>query len=105
MTAASYEPAIKSMLLPSAIREAREAHHWTQVELAQKIAVSQGTISFWERGVETPRMEHMLRLVMALPELFDHLAKRENELLARVYALERELNNGKCKCRGCGCGT
>ena len=77
------------MLLPNAIREARATHCWTQIELAHKVEVSQGTISFWEHGVESPKLEHLLKLVMALPELFDHLAKRENELLARVTAVER----------------
>ncbi len=101
---AKQNPQPVSLLLPSAIREAREAHIWTQTELAKKMAVSQGTVSFWERGIETPTLTHLVALAGLMPELFEHLAKHENELLARVYHLERELNNGKCRCVGCGCG-
>ena len=93
------------MLLSRAIREAREAYGWTQIELADKLSVTQGTISFWERGVETPTLVHLVALAQVVPELFEHLARRENELLARVYTLERELNNGKCRCEACGCGA
>ncbi|NJM39522.1 MAG: helix-turn-helix transcriptional regulator [Anaerolineae bacterium] len=102
MTQPNSQPA--SLLLLSAIREAREAHVWTQTELARKMAVSQGTVSFWERGIEMPTLAHLVALAGLMPELFEHLAKHENELLARVYHLERELNNGKCRCVGCGCG-
>jgi transcriptional regulator with XRE-family HTH domain len=91
------------MLLSRAIREARESHGWTQIELANKLTVSQGTISFWERGIEMPTISHLVALVQVMPELFEYLARHENELLARVYTLERELNNGKCNCVACGC--
>ena len=94
-----------SILLPGAIREAREAHAWTQSELAKRMTVSQGTVSFWERGIETPTLAHLVTLTALLPALFEHLARHENELLARVYRLERELNNGKCRCVGCACGA
>lgn len=93
----------KSLLLPQAIRTAREKRNWTQTELAGKLGVSQGTISFWERGVETPSLEHQVKLVTNLPEIFEQLAERELDILTRLYRLERAVYSGKCRCQGCGC--
>lgn len=90
-----------SLILCRAIRQARQERGWTQIELARRMEVSQGTISFWERGVETPSLAHQIKLVTLLPEIFEQLTKQQTELLARLYQLERTL--GKCSCQGCGC--
>ena len=94
-----------SMLLPQAIRNARQNRRWTQVDLAQKLDVSQGTISFWERGLESPSLEHLIALVTLLPEIFEQLAQQEGKILVRLYELERAVYGGKCTCQGCGCST
>lgn len=93
----------KSMLLPYAVRQAREARGWTQTHLANRLSVSQGTISFWERGLETPSLEHLVELVKEMPEIFEVLAQQEADVLARLYRLERIVHGGRCTCRGCGC--
>jgi transcriptional regulator with XRE-family HTH domain len=92
-----------SLLLPQAIRNARQKRHLTQIDLAQQLNVSQGAISFWERGIESPSLEHLIALVTLLPEIFEQLAQQEAQILARLYNLERVVNSGKCACRGCGC--
>jgi transcriptional regulator with XRE-family HTH domain len=92
-----------SLLLPRAIRNARRQHRWTQAELAQRLGVSQSTISFWERGIETPSLEHQVQLVTLLPEIFEQLAEKEMDILSRLYQLERAVYGRKCSCRGCGC--
>lgn len=38
-----------------AIREFRRRLGWTQWDLAERLGVDQGTVSRWERGVESPR--------------------------------------------------
>ncbi len=91
----------RSWLLPKAILNARRKREWTQLQLAQHLRVSQGTISFWEHGVETPSLEHQVRLVTLLPEIFACLAEQEAGLLARLYHLERTVS--KCHCHTCGC--
>ena len=88
---------VSKMLLPKAIRNARQKRHWTQIDLAQ------GAISFWESGIESPSLEHLITLVTLLPEIFEQLAQQEAQILARLYNLERAVNSGKCTCRGCGC--
>jgi len=91
------------LLLPKAIRASRKKRKWTQTELAERLQVSQGTISFWERSIETPSLEHLIELVKLMPEIFDLLAQQEADILARLYQLERAVYGGKCMCRGCGC--
>jgi transcriptional regulator with XRE-family HTH domain len=93
----------RSLLLPEAVRQARRRRRWTQVELAQQLGVSQGTISFWERGIETPSLEHQVQLVVLLPEILEQLARQELELLSRLYQLERAVSGGKCSCQNCNC--
>ena len=91
------------LLLPKAIREARQKRKWTQTELAKRLQVSQGTISFWERSIETPSLDHLVELVKLMPEIFEKLAQQEANILARLYQLEHVVYEGKCSCQGCGC--
>lgn len=86
-----------------AIRAARLKHGLTQEELATRVGVSQGTISFWENDVETPKLEHVIALAVELPEIIEGFVGRERELLQRVLRLERELFAGRCACQGCTC--
>lgn len=46
----------------SAIKEFRRQRGWTQWDLAEKLGVDQGTVSRWERGIETPRPATSARL-------------------------------------------
>ncbi|HUF38218.1 MAG TPA: helix-turn-helix transcriptional regulator [Anaerolineales bacterium] len=94
----------KSFLFPKAIRSARDRRKWTQVELAGRLGVTQGTVSFWERGIESPSLEHQVKLVTLMPEIFEDLAEQETVILSRLYQLERAVYSGKCSCSGCGCG-
>lgn len=91
--------------LAEAIRSARTRQGLTQVELAARVGVSQGTISFWENGTESPTVEHLIALALVLPEIVENFQGRERELLQRILQLERELFDGRCACRGCTCGT
>lgn len=88
-----------------AIRVAREKRQWTQLELAKRLAVSQGTISFWENGIEFPALKHQLALIELMPDILTALAIQELHLLDRVQSLERIVFDGKCGCEGCGCSA
>lgn len=87
-----------SLLLPKAIRTAREKCGWTQAELAEKMGVTQSTISFWERGIETPALENQVRLATLIPDIFDLLAEQEADLISRLYQLERVISKDQCTC-------
>ncbi|MDP9311835.1 MAG: helix-turn-helix domain-containing protein [Chloroflexota bacterium] len=93
----------QSHALAQAIRAARRERGLTQNELAARIGVSQGTISFWENGTETPTVTHMIQVALELPEIVTHFEGRERELLERVLRLERQLFAGRCACAGCTC--
>ena len=93
----------ESGTLPQAIRAARVNRGLTQGELAALIGVSQGAISFWENGMESPTVAHLIALALELPNLVERFEGRERELLQRVLRLERELFAGRCACAGCSC--
>lgn len=93
----------QQLSLSQAIRAARMERGLTQGELAARIGVSQGTISFWENGAELPTVEHVILLALELPEVVESFDGRERELLQRVLRLERELFAGRCACKGCSC--
>ncbi|GEM_PF-103395 len=89
--------------LAHTLRKARLRHGLTQVQLAARVGVSQGTISFWENGVQTPTVEHVIALALVFPEIVESFQGRERALLQRLLVLERELFEGKCACRRCPC--
>ena len=86
-----------------ALRSVRQKHGLTQEELGTRLQVSQGTISFWENGSETPTVEHVILLALELPELIESFEGYEQALIRKVIQLERELYPGRCACAGCSC--
>jgi len=82
------------------VRAARLARGLTQADLAVRIGVTQGAISTWEQGAETPSFVHMLKLLLSLPELRASLPAEQIELLTRV---ERAVFADRCTCGDCSC--
>ena len=41
------------------IRQLRQERGWTQVDLAVKLGITPAAISNWERGVASPRWDHL----------------------------------------------
>jgi transcriptional regulator with XRE-family HTH domain len=95
----------KHLLLPRAIRQAREQRGWTQTMLAERLGISQAAVSFWERGIETPSVENQVQLVTVLPEIFEEMSQQVTSILSRLYRLERVVHGGQCRCSGCDCPT
>jgi transcriptional regulator with XRE-family HTH domain len=91
------------LLTPKAIRSARTRRGWTQSDFAEKIGVSQSTISFWERGLESPSLENQIKLVTLMPELVGGLTDEGIEFLQELLKLERVVYGGKCSCENCQC--
>ncbi len=90
--------------IANAIKAARTERGLTQGELASRLGVSQGTISFWEKGSEAPTIEHLIVLALEMPQIVESFQGRERALLQRVMQLERSLFEGRCACAGCSCG-
>lgn len=86
-----------------AVRKARKGRSWSQAELAERIGVSQVTVSHWERGEVYPTFEHLASIANAIPEVLEHIHAEELEILRRLMRAERIVFSGACSCRGCGC--
>jgi Zn-dependent peptidase ImmA (M78 family)/transcriptional regulator with XRE-family HTH domain len=48
------------------IKEAREAQHWSQGELARRLGLTQTAISYWESGKRSPGLDDLVQLAHAL---------------------------------------
>lgn len=58
--------------------ELRQEKNIGQVELAYKINVSKGTISFWENGLREPTMSNLVALADFFEVTLDYLVGREH---------------------------
>jgi ribosome-binding protein aMBF1 (putative translation factor) len=58
--------AVDARGLGEVIRAARIARGWSQEELARRVGVRQGHISYIERGVKTPSVNLLVRLFSEL---------------------------------------
>ncbi len=86
-----------------ALRKARGEHGWNQQDLAERVGVSQVTVSHWERGEEYPSFAHLALLGSVLPGVLRYAHEEELELLRRLMRAERFVFSGACSCAGCGC--
>src|SRR5579875_2185571 len=68
------------------IRKQRELKELTQVELAERLGVGQGTVSKWEKGLRLPRDYWRMRLAEELGTTVPHLFPIVNGLGARKTA-------------------
>ncbi len=63
-------------MVSRAIRRLRNTAGLTQVELAEKIGVSQGSLSAYESGKDTPSIKTLIRIADALGCTLDELVER-----------------------------
>ncbi len=59
------------------LKELRQENGIGQVELAKKINVSKGIISFWENGLREPTMSNLISLADFFGVTLDYLVGRE----------------------------
>jgi Zn-dependent peptidase ImmA (M78 family)/DNA-binding XRE family transcriptional regulator len=72
------------------LKLARESHGWPQVELARRTGVAQGSISKYEKGIQTPSPGHAQTLSEALgfpPSFFEADDARPASVLYRSRSL------------------
>ncbi len=89
--------------LGRAIRAERLRAELSQQQLAARIGVSQGTISFWERDVEAPTLDNLVSLIAYLPDLAKPIREHHFELVEQLRQIERALFDGGCACENCQC--
>ena len=70
------------------IRELREAHGWTQLQLANRLGVTPATIYNWESGRYEPRVTQLRELARAFDVTMDDIALVEanDEIRKKVAA-------------------
>ncbi|MBQ6518314.1 MAG: helix-turn-helix transcriptional regulator [Anaerolineaceae bacterium] len=61
------------------LKEIREKKNMTQTELAEKLGVTQGTISMWEIGLCNPTFGNLNKLAFELNVKVDELIGEEYE--------------------------
>ena len=62
----------------AAIKELREKNKLTQAELAEKLCVSDKTISKWERGESSPDISVLVEIADLFGVSLDYLVRAEN---------------------------
>lgn len=62
------------------LKSLREDKGIGQVELAKKIGVSKGTISFWENGLREPTMSSLISLSQFFDVSIDYLVGLKDEM-------------------------
>lgn len=67
-------------MLELRIREARERLGWNQATLAERMSISQPSISAWESGKKAPRVKMMERLSRVLGVSFEWLSTGRGEI-------------------------
>lgn len=68
------------------IREFREERGWTQLELANKIGVTPGTIYAWEKGKYEPKARQLRALAEAFAVPMEEIAFDEEDQVSKIAA-------------------
>lgn len=55
------------------LRELRKKENFTQVEVAEKLGISQPAYASWERGVKKPTQENLVKIAQVLNVSVDYL--------------------------------
>jgi DNA-binding XRE family transcriptional regulator len=67
------------MSVRKTIRELREQHGWTQLQLANKLGVTPATVYTWERGIFDPRASQLRKLARVFEVSMDAIALAGDE--------------------------
>ena len=70
------------------LKNLRKQAHLTQVDVAEKLGISQPAYASWERGVKKPTQENLVKIAQILNVTIDYLVGNSDENLK-----EEELDN------------
>jgi len=79
------------MELKDRIHQLRQERRWTQAELAEKLGVHQKQVSAYERGINTPSTEILIKFAEIFDVSLDYLAFESEGKTAKVEIKDREL--------------
>lgn len=61
------------------LKNLRKQAHLTQVDVAEKLGISQPAYASWERGVKKPTQENLVKIAQILNVSIDYLVGNSNE--------------------------
>ena len=67
------------MMFSERLKELRKKANFTQVEVAEKLRISQPAYASWERGVKKPTQENLVRIAQILNVSVDYLVGNSEE--------------------------
>ena len=79
------------MTIADRIKQLRQERQWTQAELAEKIGIKQKQISAYERGVNSPSTDFLIKIADAFGVTLDFLAFAVKGETAKLNIQDREL--------------
>ncbi len=79
------------MMLADRVRKLRQEKRWTQAELGEKISVHQKQISSYERGVNVPATDILIKMAEVFNVTLDYLAFDAKGQPGQLNIQDREL--------------
>lgn len=79
------------MAIAERIKRLRQEHGWTQAELGDKINVHQKQVSSYERGVNVPSTDILIKLAEIFNVTLDYLAFDSQGQPSKLNIQDREL--------------
>ena len=79
------------------LKELRKKVNFTQVEIAEKLGISQPAYASWERGVKKPTQENLVKIAQVLNVSIDYLVgnlEEESDELDNIELLFRMNSKG-----------
>jgi transcriptional regulator with XRE-family HTH domain len=81
----------KPMAISDRIRKLRQERHWSQAELGEQLGVHQKQVSAYERGVNLPSTEVLIKLAEVFNVTLDYLAFEAKGQPTALNIQDREL--------------
>ncbi len=79
------------MTISERIKKLRQERNWTQVTLADKMGINQKQISAYERGVNLPSTDILIKLAETFDVTLDYLAFEGKGQQGKLNIQDREL--------------
>ena len=70
------------------LKELRKKANFTQVEVAEKLGISQPAYASWERGVKKPTQENLVKIAQVLNVSVDYLVGNSEERIDELDNIE-----------------
>ena len=73
------------------LKESRKQARLTQVEIAEKLGISQPAYASWERGAKKPTQENLVKLAQVLNVTIDYLVGNSDDEIANKELEDIEI--------------